>query len=332
MPGLVPGIHVLDIGATVDGRDKPGHDGRQWSHPLPSLTLTLASQGAPRRPRRAADDEAGREDDLLRRLALLGVDPTHQQFGRGLAHFALRQPDRRQIDAAERGESDVVEPDDRQIARDAHAQLMRGLDDAEGIHVVAGDDRGGRLWRLQHHRRGVKAALGGVVAGIDQAGIGIEAELGDRVAEHGQALRRGGRFHRPAHEPDPRMAELHQMPDRGEDAAAIVGADIILGEGRAAPLHQHAGRPRLHHAAGLVRGGVLRDQHDAVHAPRQQRIHVCELDVLAAIGVAEQQGASLAHRDILDPAHEIGKGRIGDVGDQHADGVGAARSQRPGER
>jgi hypothetical protein len=30
MPGLVPGIHVLGRGSKkdVDGRDKPGHDGR----------------------------------------------------------------------------------------------------------------------------------------------------------------------------------------------------------------------------------------------------------------------------------------------------------------
>jgi hypothetical protein len=26
MPGLVPGIHVLESESTVDGRDKPGHD------------------------------------------------------------------------------------------------------------------------------------------------------------------------------------------------------------------------------------------------------------------------------------------------------------------
>jgi hypothetical protein len=26
MPGLVPGIHVRTDSATVDGRDKPGHD------------------------------------------------------------------------------------------------------------------------------------------------------------------------------------------------------------------------------------------------------------------------------------------------------------------
>jgi hypothetical protein len=26
MPGLVPGIHVLDFKKDVDGRDKPGHD------------------------------------------------------------------------------------------------------------------------------------------------------------------------------------------------------------------------------------------------------------------------------------------------------------------
>jgi hypothetical protein len=26
IPGLVPGVHVFDEGATVDGRDTPGHD------------------------------------------------------------------------------------------------------------------------------------------------------------------------------------------------------------------------------------------------------------------------------------------------------------------
>jgi hypothetical protein len=32
MPGLVPGIHVLRlvIEKDVDGRDKPGHDGKLW--------------------------------------------------------------------------------------------------------------------------------------------------------------------------------------------------------------------------------------------------------------------------------------------------------------
>jgi hypothetical protein len=30
MPGLVPGIHVLDLNKQrVDGRDKPGHDDRK---------------------------------------------------------------------------------------------------------------------------------------------------------------------------------------------------------------------------------------------------------------------------------------------------------------
>ncbi len=39
MPGLVPGIHVfLATLQDVDGRDKPGHDGR---HPFASLKRQL---------------------------------------------------------------------------------------------------------------------------------------------------------------------------------------------------------------------------------------------------------------------------------------------------
>jgi hypothetical protein len=29
MPGLVPGIHVLAAKKDMDGRDKPGHDGKR---------------------------------------------------------------------------------------------------------------------------------------------------------------------------------------------------------------------------------------------------------------------------------------------------------------
>jgi hypothetical protein len=52
MPGLVPGIHVLRSGSKkdVDGRDKPGHDGKAGAMPdyfAPSITsiapLTIAS-------------------------------------------------------------------------------------------------------------------------------------------------------------------------------------------------------------------------------------------------------------------------------------------------
>jgi hypothetical protein len=41
MPGLVPGIHVLlyAIMKDVDGRDKPGHDGRMAQDAL--LTMRL---------------------------------------------------------------------------------------------------------------------------------------------------------------------------------------------------------------------------------------------------------------------------------------------------
>jgi len=33
MPGLVPGIHVFEAAKEgVDGRDKPGHDGKKTAH------------------------------------------------------------------------------------------------------------------------------------------------------------------------------------------------------------------------------------------------------------------------------------------------------------
>jgi hypothetical protein len=44
MPGLVPGIHVLDYRQNVDGRDKPGHDGsdklliERWQRGFVALT------------------------------------------------------------------------------------------------------------------------------------------------------------------------------------------------------------------------------------------------------------------------------------------------------
>ena len=38
MPGLVPGIHVLAASRKdVDGRDKPGHDGREYPQNNPTI-------------------------------------------------------------------------------------------------------------------------------------------------------------------------------------------------------------------------------------------------------------------------------------------------------
>jgi len=43
MPGLVPGIHVLLFGSKdVDGRDEPGHDGKQS---LGGASATKQSRG-----------------------------------------------------------------------------------------------------------------------------------------------------------------------------------------------------------------------------------------------------------------------------------------------
>ncbi len=53
IPGLVPGIHDRDGGAAVDGRDKPGHDGkrrracRQWPR-LPTLNYRARSAATAR--------------------------------------------------------------------------------------------------------------------------------------------------------------------------------------------------------------------------------------------------------------------------------------------
>ena len=47
IPGLVPGILVLNAEATVDGRDKPGHDG-EWDsrNPAPDAPYSPRSRAS----------------------------------------------------------------------------------------------------------------------------------------------------------------------------------------------------------------------------------------------------------------------------------------------
>jgi 4-oxalocrotonate tautomerase len=70
MPGLVPGIHVLFDGEVVDGRDKPGHDGKakKGSKKMPEITISMAAG-------RTDEQKAGMMRDITKALVTnLGVD------------------------------------------------------------------------------------------------------------------------------------------------------------------------------------------------------------------------------------------------------------------
>jgi 4-oxalocrotonate tautomerase len=70
MPGLVPGIHVLFDSEVVDGRDKPGHDGKakRGETTMPEITISMAAG-------RTDEQKAGMMRDITKALVTnLGVD------------------------------------------------------------------------------------------------------------------------------------------------------------------------------------------------------------------------------------------------------------------
>ena len=97
---------------------------------------------------RAADDEVGVELDAGRRLRRSGAELVEEQAGRAPAHLALGDADGRERDREVGGDLDVVEPDDRHVARHVEAELGEGSEHAHRYQVIKARDPGRPVGRV----------------------------------------------------------------------------------------------------------------------------------------------------------------------------------------
>ena len=105
------------------------------------------------------------------------------------------------------------------------------------------------------------------------------------------------------------------------------GKAVVLGD----PVHQHDWHASpdgvVQQRVAQVRGG----QHVAVDVPGAHLLEHALLAGVVAVGVADQRDVAVGVQPVLEAADHRREERVVQVGDQHADGVRAARAQAAGD-
>ena len=161
---------------------------------------------------------------------------------------------------------DVVEADDRELLRHAHAEDARCLEHAEGLRVGRGEDRRRTLGEPQQVDRG---AARNVVARRPFAHVlrpQIDAGVRERVLVAAGAVaarcKAEGVGRLVTEEADPPVPELDQVRRRQLAAADVVDHDAR--EGRVRRIDEHAREPRGMQPLDFVVGWDERDHQEPV--------------------------------------------------------------------
>ena len=80
-----------------------------------------------------------------------------------------------------------------------------------------------------------------------------------------------------------------------------------------------------------VAGGIGRGEHDAVHLPRPEHVDFGTLLLGILAGHAQQQSVSPRARDRFEAGDDLDEERVHQVGNDHAEGMGAPKRQAPGD-
>ena len=206
------------------------------------LSRTISSVASSRRawagdsPLAIAEDELGGRDGHL---------------DQRLADGGQRRPDPLR-------DRQVVEAHHAQVLGDVEPRLAGGLVDAQGLEVVAGEDRRRAVGEREQRPAAVDPLLDVELAVADQLRIDRHARLVHRRAiavEPGPAAQDPAR---PADHADPPVPEAQQVAGRGQAAVPVGGADrrrvVERLAGRVDDDERDAARPELHpHGLAEVR-------------------------------------------------------------------------------
>ena len=80
-----------------------------------------------------------------------------------------------------------------------------------------------------------------------------------------------------------------------------------------------------------VAGGIGRGEHDAVHLPRPEHVDFGTLFLGILAGHAQEHAVSPGACDRFEAGDDLDEERVHQVGDDHAEGMGAPERQAPGD-
>ncbi len=252
------------------------------------------------------------------------LDELDQQADGLAAHLLDRLLDRGQRGAAERRLRDVVEPDDREVLRDREAERAGDGHGLERSRVVGGEDRRRPRVELEQLARRSGGRLGLVATDADEALVDCDARSGEGLAVAPFTQSRRLEVGASRQERDPPVSEADQVLGRGNRAVQVVGVDGRQGRG------VHVVVDRDHRRSEHLVDAAGRDEDRTVgERPADAR----EVAALPAALVARAAGAG-EHDELVvrvvdrprDALEQLGAERL-DVGDEHAEDVGAPASQ-----
>ena len=272
--------------------------------------------------------EGAGKQDAFGRTRAVAAHATPQQAPRARRELVDRLRDGGQIGAQRQHPVEVVEADDRHVARDVEPEAARRLEGCERADVGQREDRGGRVGAAQLGLDRAAQALE-VVAAAHEPLVSAQAGFRERAAAAGDALGDVAQVLRMGEERDVAMAEADEV------AHGLVGARLAIGAHRVearrfrAPVHEDGGgQRRARPGEGRHRGVARRHRDEAVDAPPEQGADAPVLDRGVLAGRHQQEIVAVALGDRLDAVDEAGEEHVGDVGDDHADEAGRRTPER----
>jgi hypothetical protein len=265
-------------------------------------------------------------------------DAVEQEVDRGLSLELERLGHRGQRDPAQTGDRDVVEADNRQLTRDAHAGRLARLHHRDGPDVV-GDEQGGggglvaiRAQQVrQRHRAPPEAHVRRARLPLDRGDRRLARLAHGRTVSGISRAVAAALDQRSAHVPDAAMAEFEQMLHGQLDAFSILWSDRVapvLAQAQEDDRNIRPAQRRLELRGASDEG----EEHDAGDAVLEQRLHAGHGDVLVALDVAEHCRVAATEGLPFDDPRHLRVVRVVEVAHQHAEHGGALLSELPGDR
>ena len=237
----------------------------------------------------------------------------------GLAHGANRLRDHGETRGDGLRPGKIVDADNRNVIGTIEAEFGGGAQHADGHQIVGREDRGRPFVAAQQLKRGF---IGGLLtkAGVPHQG-GVERKAGreQRFPVALQAISRGADRLRAIDQRDTPMAATDRVRRRLISGAVIVEHHGIVAE----PFHGAVDQHDRHFERGeqgrtVHRRGARRRKDEAVDALRTQHSQMGLLALGDLVRIAQDDGEAARGGGKLDGLEQLGKKRIGDVGDDQA--------------
>ena len=278
-------------------------------------------------PRRSSHDELRLEHDLFEAIAV-PANPGHQD-----RHHLRADLSGRLAEAGERhfqvfGQLDIVAAGQREIAGDRQPDLLGCLEHAHSLHVRGGKNGGRPLRPVEQLPACLVAALHREGCVAHQARIVGHAARRKGLAVAVQASNGAGHVGRPGHVPDPAMTALQQMVGHQAAGLQIIHHHVVGTEVGEVAQEQDKRDPGSLQQGDVAAIRLGRRQDQPVDLLRLQHGQAAQRLFLVFGRIAQEQAVADGVGRALDRMHDRRVDRAGAVGDDQAEGLGRARSQR----